>query len=436
MPPELLDEELDTSTSTPPEETGSPAVDAAPVDDGSTETATAGGGEGSDQQPGDKATAPKKQSAPSEKPTGALASVLDHLSEKDAGKTKKAPTGAPPKTAAEAKPDATKAAPVKAPAKDPKAAQPKPSDDALTPDDLRAPERTRKRIESLLADRKTDRETLTKVQAEYEQAKPIIEQGKAFADVVKSYGLSADLKGMTDDDTAGAIQFQGAVVRLTSGKGTKSDLDAVTATFAQLDKTREMLGLAPTAAPAVDAEAFKAAVAKARNDLEFGDLQALIDGLGKQATKTERPAQRQPLRLVEEQPARERQPQAQQKAENADDRLYEAKAIERFTTDGQADPTAYFEGKVYPRILAELKTIYQGKNPAQVFDSLSAQGKHDATIRAHEFLQKQAQRLQPKGDKPAPQHRPNGSGGTAPAWASKHGPASTSAAAVSHLAGD
>ena len=444
MPTELDEEALATSSSTQEEVPGTPAVDAAPETDASTETATAGGGEGSDQQPADQAPPAKKQSAPSEKPQSSLASVLDHLSEKDGGKTQKKtpPTGAQPqKPAAEAKEPAGKPAATKAPvAKDPKTAG-KPSDDALTPDDLKAPERTRTRIQSLLADRKADREQLAKVREEYEQAKPIIEQGKAFADVVKSFGLEKDVAGLEDEDVAGAVRFQASVVRLIGGKGTKADLAAVTKAYEQLDQTREALGLAATtsAAPAVDVEAFKQALAKARNDLEFDDLRKLIDGLPTAAAKAteKQPAPaRQPIRLVEDQPqARERQ-QVQQPAESADDRLYEARAIERIRADGQTDPSTYFEKQVYPRILADLKTIYAGRNPVQVFGSLSAQAKHDATIRAHEAIQKQNEKLKPAQQKPAPQQRPVGTSGQSPAWAKGSGPASTAGAAINHLARD
>lgn len=444
MPNELDEEALATSSSTLTDDAVPPAVDAATESDVSNEAATAGGGEGADPQSGDQATPPNKQPAPSEKPKGSLASVLDHLSEKDGGKTQKKtpPTGAQPqKPAADAKEAAGKTAVAKAPAaKDPKT-EAKPSDDALTPDDLRAPERTRKRIESLLTDRKADREQLAKVREEYEQAKPIIEQGKAFADVVKSFGLEKDVAGLEDEDVAGAVRFQASVVRLIGGKGTKADLAAVTKAYEQLDQTREALGLAATtsAQPTVDVEAFRKALENARENLEFGDLRKLIDALPAGAAKAadkQAPPVRQPIRLVEDQPQTRERPQAQQPAVSADDRLYEVRAIERMSADGVADPSTHFEKQVFPRILADLKTIYAGQNPVQVFQSLSAQAKHDATIRAHEAIQKQSAKLKPETPKPAPQHRAMSTSGQTPSWAKGSGTASTAGAAINHLARD
>jgi hypothetical protein len=428
---------LDSSTGTMVEDSAPPAVDAAAENDTNNDTMTPDGGEGSGKPAGGSAAKPNKQSELSEKPTGALAKALDHLSEKPKQKgTEEKPVEKPvskdPKAA-----EAKASVPPKDPAAKKDAAKPLVEP---TAEELRAmPERTRKRFETVLGERKQFKEQADKITAEYEKAKPDIERGKAFGDIVKEYGLGPDLRDSDDEDIAGAVIFQAALARLAKGKGTATDRDMVQRQYANLNESLGRLGInGGNKAPAIDQDAFLKAYEKAENELEFSDLRKLIEGL-----KEKSPSQpaAQPQREQQQQPAvqQQQQPHGRQDStpvpNEADDAYYNQKAAKAVREDGIQDTKAYFEKSLFPQILSELKAVNPNANPSEVFRRLSPQAKHDIVMSVHQSIRKKAEALKPTPKKAAPSQRPNAAGGTLPAWATRSA-SSSSKTAIDHLSGD
>jgi hypothetical protein len=433
------EETLATSTSTMIEEPATPAVDAAADSEVSQDTTPPGGEEAQDKQPDGLAAKSAKQSKPSEPPKGTLADALDHLSGDKKNKEQgKQPVKPASKEAPAAKQQGKPGQP------DPKAAAlkkeaGKPAVVEPTAEELQAmPERTRRRFETILSERKQLKADHEKLATEYEAAKPIIEQGKAIDSLVEEYDLRADIRDLGDDDFAGVVIFQAALNRLDSGKGTKSDLEMVQKQFTNLNATMERMGIGQAATPKIDATAFDAALRKANEDLDFTDLQKLVDGL-KAPVQTQQPTV-QPqakVKLVEEQPRQQRDQQAAPAVPNAsDDAVYQARGIRALQADGITEPKAYFEKQLFPRILQDLKATYPGRNPVEAFHSLSPQAKHDLTIDAHQAIRKQTQQIKPAPAKPAPAQRANAVGGTKASWATSSAPATTSKAAIDFLAGE
>lgn len=424
------EDQLDTSASMQTEEPAQPALDDAAGSEGSDETTPPGGGEEQASQTPDKATPGAKQPKSSDEPKSRIEQAIDHLSGKE--KRDRQKESAATEKAAAAKDGA------KAPAK-PAAKKPddQASKDALTAEDLKQPEHNRKRIGELLQDRKQFRAEAEKHRVAFEEAQPLIEKGKAFAEVTKQFGLDADLSVLEDEDVAGAVIFQASLRRIHQGTATDADRKTAEEMFQALDATRAALGLGQ-AAPRADVEAFEQALAKADRELDFDDLRKLVAGLKtaeKPANKQQAPpaAQQQP---VQRQPV-QRQPEAAPADPTAapDYRLYQQRAAQRMRADGIAEPVKYFTDQVFPRVLQELKAAYGAENPAQVWNRLSPQARHDVSISAHEFIQKQAKALKPAPVKPAPEGRPVRAGGTAPAWAKTGSAPTKSAAAVDFLSG-
>lgn len=428
-------EELDTSASSQVDESSQPAVDAADDSEASTSTATAGGGEESDKQSGGSAAKSGKRSDTSEKPTGNLAKALDHLTAKPKKGEETKPGQQPVTKQPEAKTAVKTEVQPKAQAVKKDAAK---AVDEPTAAELQAmPERNRKRFETILGERKALKEQVEKVSSEYEAAKPDIERGKIFGEVVKEFGLDAELQHCSDEDVAGAVIFQAALIRLTSGKGTKSDLKQVQKQFINLSTTMEQLGISQAKAPAIDGDAIMKALEKAENDLDFADLRKLVDGLKTAKAPAAQPAQ-PAVRLVEEKQVQQHaQRQQTDAAPNAADHAYfQNQSVQAIKADGVTDVKAYFDKSVFPQILANLKASYPGRNPAEVFSQLSPQAKHDATVRAHQAIRKQSAAITPAKQKPAPQQRANAAGGSRTAWQTPSRAATTANAAIDHLAGD
>ena len=433
----MTDDELETSTSTLMDESAQPALDDAAESEVSNEAATPSGGEDSGKQPASTTARGSKQSGASNEEESSVDKALDFLS----GKEKRDRTKDEKVTAdAVAKAKEAQAEKVKVTAKQPEAKKPdqKPSDDALTAEDLKLPEYNRKRIGKLLEDRKTFRADAEKVRSEYEAAKPLMEQGKAFADVVQEFALSKDIGVLEDEDVAGAVIFQACLRRLEKGNGTDEDRKTAASMFGNLDSARAALGLAP-AAPSVDLEAMSNALDKAEQELDFDDLRKLVAEMKSPAKQASAPApqpkqQAQPVQ--QQQPERRTEPVATDPSAAPDYRLYQQRAVNRLTADGVKDPVTYFEKQVFPRILTEIKAAYSSENPTGVWQKLSPQAKHDLSISAHENIQKQAKRLAPTPAKPTPNNRPLSGGGNAPAWAKSTSATTNAAAAIAHLSGD
>lgn len=307
--------------------------------------------------------------------------------------------------------------------------KPKEAAETLTDEDKTLPARTQKRIKQLLDGQKAARGELDTFRAEYEQAKPLIEQGKAFEAVARKFDLGEDLKALEDEDVAGAIRFQGAARRLHAGKGSPADLNSVEAFYAQLDATRDALGI--EAPSRIDVQALEKAIAKARDDFDVSDLEKIAASLKSTKAKPQ-------VRTVADQPEqRQQQPDraAAPQFPAADDTRYQAKAVNRLRADGVSDTKAYYSTQLLPRIFAELRATFPGQNPAQVFDSLSPQAKHDEVISAHDAIRKAAEAAKPKPQTKAPTPRPVASRPTSPGLSSG-APATSSASAIAHLAGD
>lgn len=431
----IEDVELDPSASTQDQESVQPAAEAV-TDTNASNTATPGSGEADTQADGQAAT-PVPQSKPSEKPKGNLELALDRLS--GTSKEKSEPVKPATKTS-EAKATAAKAA---KPA--PKAAVTKDAGKMAdpTPEELQAmPQHTRDRIQKLVSGRKQVEEQFQKTKAEYEAAKPDIERGKVFGEIVTEFGLSDDLKVLEDEDVAGVVIFQAALTRLESGKGTKADLAMVQKQFGNVRHTMEQLGIEQPAAkaPEFDTEALTKAVRKAHDDLDFTDLQKLVDGLTKTVEQPKAVPAPQPqarVRLIDEQAPQQHEQRPVAGASNAaDESFYISRATRTIQADGIQDTKAYFDQKLYPQILSDLKASYPGQNPIAIFKQLSPQAKHDASVGAHQALQKQVQAQKPPAVKPAPSQRPQAAGGTAPSWARTAGQATTAKAAIDRLAAD
>ena len=427
------DIELDMSTSASEFDDSTPAVDAALSDDADT-AATPSGGEVDDQQAPNTARQGDPQSKTSESEKTRADDAIAFLSGKDKRERAKETKDQAAKTEDPASKQTATTKDQKPPAK-PAKTDPK-ANDGLTAEERAAmPEKTRQRFDKLLSERKTATAELTKIRTEYDQAKPDIERGQVFSQVIDEFKLADDIAVCQDEDVAGAVRFQASLARLSSGKGTQTDLDRCRTVFEQLDKDRTALGLAPevAAAPTVDTKKLEEALAKAEADLDFDDLRKAITGL-----KTEKPkaAAATTTPSVRVQPQVQIQQQAPAApAEDPDDRLYEARAIRHIQAAGQQASPEYFKTALYPRILADLRRDFPQDNPAQRFAKLSPRARFDLTVEAFDALQKQTAATKPKPKAPAPQHRAVAAGGTKPAWAESRQNASSSAAAIDFLSG-
>jgi hypothetical protein len=412
---------LESSTSMPDGDAGQPAAEAAPVvDDGA--AASPSGGEGSDRPAGEAAAQPDQQ--PDASDDGAKRATTDDAiayltGEKPAAK--KPADGTEVDEDGKATKQSEKAA--EKPAKE--KVQPARGDDsALTPEDMRAPRKTRERIEKLLSDRKA-------AVTELETLKPQIEAAAAFDSVIKTHHIEADLDVCEDGDIAGAVMFQAALKRLFNGKGTEADKATLTRAYQQLDIDREALGI-PSSAPKLDVAKLEAALAKAETEFEFDDLRKEIGGL--KAAKPE-PAKVAPVRpatapVVTQPAAQERSAEA-----DAEDRLYETEATEQLKAEGVKNPPEYFSKQLYPVILSNLRQRDPNRNPVVWFQKLSPQARYDQTIKAHAIIKAREQKLKPSTDKGSPSHRPMAGGGSKPAWSNDHAPATTTEAAIQLLSG-
>ena len=438
MPNQDDNEPLDSSVSVLEHDSVQPAVETVTDDYSDDNTATAGGEEEAVKQPVAKAAKAGTQTESSDKKKSSIESALDHL-------TRKSKKGEEEKPETPAKQPKESAA--NKPANDPKAQatkkdQAKPLTEASAEELGAMPERTRQRYQDLLADRKAIKAEHERVAAEYEAAKPDIERGKVFSEVVNEFGLQSDLASIEDEDVAGSIIFQAALVRLTSGKGTQADLTQVSQQFNNLAATMEHLGVSVgNKAPAVDVDAFIKALEHTEETLDFNDLRKLIYGI----KKSEKPAQPAPIpaprptvKFVDERPPQPhvKQPLPAAASNAVDDGYYISKATQAIAADGITDAKAYFDKSLYPRILSDLKAAYPGSNPVDIFNRLSPQAKHDATIDAHKFVRTQSEKLKPAPPKNTPPQRQNASGGNSTAWQKPSRPASTANAAIDHLSGD
>lgn len=328
---------------------------------------------------------PASDSNPPE-PTNAK-SAIEFLSKgPDKSKTEDKTT---PKVPATDKPAEKPAPEAKAPEEKKLSVSDDPLADYDEKDKKRLSERTTSRIRTLHSNWKQAEERFSK-------AAPLIQQGEAFASVVDDFKVREDLGDLGDNSdaaVAGAIKFQAALNRVASGRARANDAAVVSQFFEVFDQTREQLGM-PKAA-AVDAAALETAIAKARDEFDYSDLDALLANAkkAKAPAPVQQPVAQQPVPQHHEPPAPQ-QPQI-----DADTEVYNGILASTLTEAG-VDPAQHVRDKLWPSVLTDLKAHFPGQDPVAVYQRLSAKAQYDMMMVAHAKVQKQVVKPVPRPSTP------------------------------------
>ena len=278
--------------------------------------------------------------------------------------------------------------PAEPPKADPKPEEKKPVDLSKSPlDDYtdaekqRISHKTRDRIETLHTNWK-------QTEAKLKEQQPFADEGKVWATIMDKYKVRSDLADIQDDSSvAEAIKFQACLHRIAGGRASQQDAQFVNAVYDTLDATRQQLGL-PSKSTAPDTAEIEKAIAKAKTEFDFTDLENLVA-----KAKSPQPVQRT-QEVVAPPPQQEQQPTGP-----SEDEIYYARKLESELTDSgieSAKVREYVGDKLWPMVVDRLGKMYPGTNPVQMYARLKDDAKFDAVMTAHRVYQKQQAALATK----------------------------------------
>jgi len=257
---------------------------------------------------------------------------------------------------------------------------------------------------------------------------PVVNQGKAFGEVLDQFNLRGELKDLGDDgdkSVAGAIRFNASVNRIFAGRPRAEDKQVVAGVLDAMDGLRESMGMKK--ATAIDDTVV--------NDLETAlkeyDLTKAMNIIEKLKAKPAPQEQRQ-APPVPQQVQPEQTPQADIGTRLEQDYQSDRLANE-LTKDGVQNHAEYVKEKLWPSVVNKLQTKYPNYNPVAVYSRLSPAAQHDLHMDAHREVQKAIQASKP-AVKPVPR-TPTPISGTGTRKAAGAQPESGLKAAMQYLTG-
>jgi hypothetical protein len=410
MPDEQLDAMADSSPADPSTQVNEVEAPADPAVSQSSDESTPSAPSGTEQA----------ETSTTEKPDSPVKAAIDYLTTGDKPVEKKVET---PSEKAPATDNSKPEQKSKTEAEQPTPEDENPLADYSPEEQKRLSQKTRTRIETLHHKWKD-------AEKKYTESQPFVETGKAFTDIVRKFGIQQDLTDITNDaDVAAVIRSQAAINRLRTGKGSREDAVWVAKTVAYFDNVRSALGMPdPVSKPSVDPTDLEKAIAAVENDYDIAPLKQILEKIksGKQE-RTPAPAPAPQTQTRPQAPAK--QPDASEPDPNVT--VYSDMLQQRLVADGVKDATKYMEEKLWPNIAVSLATKFPGRDPAAIFDRLSAEARHNLATQAHEQIRKQEAATKPAPRQVASTPRPvSGSGTSTPG---QQAPATPTAAAIQFL---
>jgi hypothetical protein len=309
------------------------------------------------------------------------------------------------KPATQAKPDAAKppaGTPTQAaqkPKEAPKAPEAKPTDEALksrTNDDLDAPPEekaawrpaTKERFDKVLAAARTSREEL-------EKAKPDIEIGRGYNQLVEDFDLREDIGFVPPEHFAGVVKAQAAVNRsllaLEQGRQpAPQDLATVKALSESIGRISASIGIAAPTPAAAEVKPFEGELTSDMRDLVevYGYDEKRVRLLAALEGKTSQAAPQAKVNPPAPQPATTPAPAPQERPSGVDMvQLYGRKLMSDLTALGVQNPGEQVRVLLrHPATKQEVIKRFPGLTVAEVpavFDALDPQTRYEILKAAH-----------------------------------------------------